>query len=238
MLTLGCHPDSFPFRAFCLFQLLKQGPCLCVCSSNLYILTAHEVNDYSIQIISLNFFFFKSQRLEWASPARLSLLSGLPPGPRIPFGSCTTNWKGKLKRGIKSSGKVFFLNLFSLSFYHASTAQWALWIISVLNICLLLECFCLIAVFPQETRCCLYCADSLSLSVIPFIFLGSVGLCWSMPELWVFSSNCRLIRENGIHSKLSFFCSHLYFTPYTHVHIHPLGYFPEYRTCYLIYIFH
>ena len=161
MLTLGCHPDSFPFRTSCLFQLLKQRPCLCVCSSNLYILTAHEVNDYSIQIMSLNFFFFLNSR-DWNEPpqAGLSLPSGLPPGPRIPFGSCATNWKGKLKRGIKSWGKVFFLNLFSLSFYHASTAQWAPWIISVLNICLLLERFYLIAVFPQETRCCLYCTDS------------------------------------------------------------------------------
>lgn len=36
----------------------SNRPCLCVCSSSLYILTAHEVNDHSIQIISLNFFFF------------------------------------------------------------------------------------------------------------------------------------------------------------------------------------
>lgn len=46
----------------------SNRPCLCVCSSSLYILTAHEVNDHSIQIISLNFFFFLISETERSLP--------------------------------------------------------------------------------------------------------------------------------------------------------------------------
>ena len=50
----------------------SSRPCLCECHSNLYILTAHEVIDYSSQIISLNYFLIPETGMA-------SLSSSFPP---------------------------------------------------------------------------------------------------------------------------------------------------------------
>lgn len=124
----------------------SNRPCLCVCSSSLYILTAHEVNDHSIQIISLNFFFFLISETERSLPQLVfpslqdshqdpGFLSAAAPPTE------NENWKEGLNPEVKFSFQISFLWVFN----HVSTAQRAPWIISVLNICLLLECFCLIA---------------------------------------------------------------------------------------------
>ena len=214
----------------------SSRPCLCVCHSNLYILTAHEVIDYSSQIISLNFFLIPETGMSLPELVFPSLQdSHQDPGFLSAAAPPTENENGK--EGLNPEVKFFFFfkSLFSefLSCIHSAMSSLNNFPFEHMSIPRMFLPNC---GFPSGNAVLFILCR---LSVIPFIFLGSMGLCWSMPGLWVFSSNCRPIQENEIPSKLSFLCSHLYLTPiYTHEHTHPLGHFPECRTCYLTNIFH